>query len=1459
MALFNNENNLLLRQQLLRPGQNLLNGTGSNVKAVETVEPTAQNSGDQLAGLTSSYSNGTISPSRLQEGLTQIGGKIIGSGNGNSNNGSFRGAVNGKTFQIYSPANTAVESYYTYSDLINKYKLSGSVINKYFEVAPTLNWGSVNAIPVSMKNNIVSGNGIKSSGTANNRLNSLTQNISNNISNTRYRLKSDCGFKSISELLKHLEKFDDYKNDLILDNFLSGKAQESDAVNSLYCTEDGTTLTAANYDEYIKEIGLASGDKAKELKQKALDKLLKDYSSGNLSYRQANTVLNAIGVDNQQYNSNDGKYTFSFSFNGKNYSITCNKEAAKSGVDNIQTKTYTPEEYNAIPEDIRAEYLEAAVSIDGTGTVYTLKAGKTEDELRDATINYNNKHISYTQGEMVRLQVSSQIAPDVIEKYFDLKDGIYTIKEGMDYNGFLYETKIVSVAIGTALIAGDRSIYENFDEELKSEFMEIYNSFENCKTYDDVGSIDGGSFVSVEAGVRRLFDLIKEHSSEIFNKQSMGGLYIDPAMIDEMLDAYKQDLVNLIYDKFAEQDSCNLYRNHFYETYRGSGDDGEARQAAEDALYECTQDLNNNTGLNFEIYNYDAMMAFNPGKGNKVEDLAHILNEAFIAQQRQGYDLSSYVDRFKKLTGLGELDFNKVLDKFKDNLFEIYVSGNFKNDAPDLEMEYYESQMHELQLHFDRQMELANIGFDNSHITSGGNYQDYSTPSDSGLSINSLIENFEREMSSIITRMNEHQKRWIFKGVEFPLYDYNGNVEYYLKPSKEVYDKDWNYSQKEIDKALDQGNVTLINKYGVAIDLAFVDSSWIFAQLGCMIADPQTFGNEAQENYVNNILTSNIISNAGSNSQFSASLSYKAYQLETKVYSNPDEIISDLESKFPDNIYLGEFKESTILYWFSYILSQTYDSMENLDNEKVYQAVLEGLNDMLQTVADEESYDDDLKALDEQLRKTGDVFNQYVENNETLSETDFIEYCEEQGLFEFELDFRITENKLSGLCRNSYYKELLDTLNQELQKVYPPKHHTDITKAIEILYDILDVVNSAKSDNALAESENYINNYLEKIENAIANYSNASQSLNAIEFNLTNLGDTEDEQLQILKDYQNGGITIPKNSTSSSANGPRLAPSRGRKLLNDFVWGLKDAIDSPVGSFGVTLISGISDVSGSGGQGSKLVFGFTIGTRVAAALLDPDRYIESARASLFGSNQDISDLACFALGFMVDNFPDIIGATQIAYGSGARTAAALLIKNPEAKQVLIGLITDTIGISNMVNMGKLMKSGNTKELLLFLGSMAADISNIWGRLGTVLNMRNNKSNASAKPQIGGSHSTGRDFSSWGTNNYKYSNGLSINDVDKTETVQASKRYLKVTITVSKFIPPSGLSDADIPGAEVTGSYDPFIDKVYKDTLDVMGFDYASTMSNYKVENFRKPKEGTCGLVTLKITVYVPIN
>ena len=194
----------------------------------------------------------------------------------------------------------------SYSDttLRTTYKFSTEVINKYFDVCESY------------------------------------EDSAGKTTVTKYTIKENCGYSSPSALRTAL--YNEVKDQLVLSTFLADK-YDKNSTNSYLLTKVNsgkTNLSTTNYTTYADEIKKAAGDDVVKLKQDALNKVIKDFSCGNLVVQQLDTVLKSIGVENKTRTLTDGKYVVKFEFLGKNYQITCNQAAATKGGDTVHNKSY---------------------------------------------------------------------------------------------------------------------------------------------------------------------------------------------------------------------------------------------------------------------------------------------------------------------------------------------------------------------------------------------------------------------------------------------------------------------------------------------------------------------------------------------------------------------------------------------------------------------------------------------------------------------------------------------------------------------------------------------------------------------------------------------------------------------------------------------------------------------------------------------------------------------------------------------------------------------------------------------------------------------------------------------------------------------------------------------------------------------------------------------------------------
>ena len=227
-----------------------------------------------------------------------------------------------------------------------------------------------------------------------------------------YTLKPDCGYTSADKLGRAL--FNQYSQDLLLDNFLNNKNREVESGSLLSReTADGTIITTQNYTQYIDEIGLAEGEDAKKLRDEALNKLLDDFTLGNLTTSQASAILTAIGVTDKKFDeTQEGLYEYTFKYDGVSYTIRCNKAAAESSTDaplpnymtNLDSSLITPRPIGEVVKPGAASEgltfgLGKPVQMGGTSSIpplntdtdYTTEAvvSEVKDDTTEVEANWN--------------------------------------------------------------------------------------------------------------------------------------------------------------------------------------------------------------------------------------------------------------------------------------------------------------------------------------------------------------------------------------------------------------------------------------------------------------------------------------------------------------------------------------------------------------------------------------------------------------------------------------------------------------------------------------------------------------------------------------------------------------------------------------------------------------------------------------------------------------------------------------------------------------------------------------------------------------------------------------------------------------------------------------------------------------------------------------------------------------
>ena len=254
---------------------------------------------------------------------------------------------------IGNPNLTLTETTYTLNQLKNNYKFTDDIIKKYFKTAP---------------------------------MQTFTSPTLNNKTVT-YIVNTATGCQTINDVVNIV--FQDYQKDLVLDNFLKNANKKTDKATDLSKTKNGTQLSVNNYKEYIDEIGLATGEEAKDLRKAAVNKMIKDFTQGNLSLELLGKLFNTLGITDtkETIGTNSQGYTYSFTFEGKKYTMTCNIQAAFSGTDGKTVTTYTQEDLLAnkgATEELINKYFEPVSEEAGKAINYKLKTGKTYTAFLEA-------------------------------------------------------------------------------------------------------------------------------------------------------------------------------------------------------------------------------------------------------------------------------------------------------------------------------------------------------------------------------------------------------------------------------------------------------------------------------------------------------------------------------------------------------------------------------------------------------------------------------------------------------------------------------------------------------------------------------------------------------------------------------------------------------------------------------------------------------------------------------------------------------------------------------------------------------------------------------------------------------------------------------------------------------------------------------------------------------------------
>ena len=345
----------------------------------------------QIDNITNKFANGEIDYNNCISQLAALGVTATA-----LSESSIRFSYKNKTYTITQKNATISTPTYTLSQLQNSYKFSDEIINKYFK-----------------KQNV------STSGAAGAKQNS------GNID--KYVVNTSSGCKTISDVEKIAAK--QYQKDMVLTNFLNDMNKQTNSVSNMQKASDGKEITKDNYKNYVKEITATLGTDTDAAKQKALDKLIKDYTQGNIAFQMMGTLFVAIGItDAKAITKGSGtktSVTFEFSFNGKSYKMSCNILASLSGTDKKTVNTYSANELKNIGATSKQieKYFESISSIDGKSNTYKLRSGKTYTAFLKE-VNTNPKNGDYT--------TTNSAGNTVVTTY---KDNVKTKEVEYDKNG----------------------------------------------------------------------------------------------------------------------------------------------------------------------------------------------------------------------------------------------------------------------------------------------------------------------------------------------------------------------------------------------------------------------------------------------------------------------------------------------------------------------------------------------------------------------------------------------------------------------------------------------------------------------------------------------------------------------------------------------------------------------------------------------------------------------------------------------------------------------------------------------------------------------------------------------------------------------------------------------------------------------------------------------------------------
>ena len=355
---------------------------------------------------------------------------------------------------------------FSYSELKNSYKFTDNIINKYFKKEETANAKPDTGAAASKVY-------ISNTGAATSKV---------------YILNTEAGCKNIAEVEQKMAE--QYQKAMVLVNFLNDKNKKTDVVNDMKKAGDGNTITKDNYQKYVDEIKQALGNDEDAIVEKALEKLVKDFTEGNISMNMVSTIADAMGIDSSKakFSRRGNELGYEIEYKGKTYTMFCMIDALTSGTDDKSLQTYTLSDLQkteATEEQIN-KYFYAATTVDGKTTTYHMRSNYTYAQFEEEVKASQKKNGVETSKNAQGYKVETTYVDGVVTKVVEYKkDGKKLAKETEYYaNGQVkHETKYVSYSDKKE---AETEFYEN--GKTKSETTYDYYG-PTTKEYDEKGTL----------------------------------------------------------------------------------------------------------------------------------------------------------------------------------------------------------------------------------------------------------------------------------------------------------------------------------------------------------------------------------------------------------------------------------------------------------------------------------------------------------------------------------------------------------------------------------------------------------------------------------------------------------------------------------------------------------------------------------------------------------------------------------------------------------------------------------------------------------------------------------------------------------------------------------------------------------------------------------------------------------